>query len=307
MPSRAELTAAVTALATLAYGLPLDHPLRAALPGALDGLRRRLADPRLVLDLDLEWAESGGSTARRLRQAHGLPEAGGFGADGLLRIGEALVVFPWYGATEATWLRPAGLTGPDDPAFGLLEGILGVARARFSLNQLRVVLADDLGRAVRAGGEGAAGYAQDPQRSVPHLVAEAAARHGLGEDAAAVYLQLLALPDPTDRNRVRWTGWKPARVRRANAELAATDLVVTAQRSRAGRRLFLPGGWAEHRAPLLPVETWKEALHGPHTGTWGVPHLPVAELFERAWARVLDGDAPAYEELITRATRKGRR
>ncbi|GAB2925730.1 hypothetical protein [Streptomyces mayteni] len=307
VPSRGELTAAVTALATLAYGLPLDHPLRAALPAALEGLRRRLADPRLVLDLDIEWAESGGSTARRLREAHGLPEAGGFGADGLLRIGEALVVFPWYGATEATWLRPAGLTGPDDPTFGLVEGVLGAPRARYALNPLRAVLADGLGRAVRAGGEGAAGYAQDPQRSVPHLVAEVAARHGIGEDAAAVYLQLLALPDPTDRNRTRWTGWKPARVRRANAELAATDLVVTAQRARAGRRFFLPGGWAEHRAPLLPVETWKEALHGPHVSSRGIPHLPVAELFERAWARVLDGDAPAYEELITRATRKGRR
>ncbi|TDC21875.1 hypothetical protein E1265_16930 [Streptomyces sp. 8K308] len=306
VPDERELASAVTALATLAYGLPLGHPLRAALPGALDGLRRRLADPGLVLDLGIEWAEAGGSTARRLRQAHGLPEAGGAGADGLVRIGEALVVFPWYGSTEATWLRPAGLTGPDDPTLGLVEGIVA-ARARRPLDALRAVLGGDLDRAVRAGAPGAEGYAQDPLRSVPELVAEAAARLGLSEDAAAGYLQLLALPDPTDRNRARWTGWQPARIRRANAELAATDLVVSAQRSRAGRRLFLPGGWTDHKAPLLPVETWKEPLYRPRPVAHGVPHLPVPELFERAWARVRDGDAPAYEQLITRATRKGRR
>ncbi|MBB5907332.1 hypothetical protein [Actinoalloteichus hymeniacidonis] len=28
-------------------------------------------------------------------------------------------------------------------------------------------------------------------------------------------------------------------------------------------------------------------------------HEPVADLFARAWQRVLDGDAPAYEELET--------
>ncbi|MDT0320742.1 hypothetical protein [Streptomyces millisiae] len=306
VPDERELASAVTALATLAYGLPLGHPLRAALPGALDGLRRRLADPGLVLDLGIEWAEAGGTTAKRLRQAHGLPEAGGAGADGLVRIGEALVVFPWYGATEATWLRPAGLTGPDDPTLGLVEGIVG-ARSSRPLDALRAVLGPELERAVRAGAPGAEGYAQDPSRSVPELVAEAAARLGLSADAAAGYLQLLALPDPTDRNRARWTGWKPARIRRANAELAATDLVVTAQRARAGRRLFLPGGWADHKAPLLPVETWKEPLYRPRPVTYGVPHLPVPELFERAWARVRAGDAPAYEELITRATRKGSR
>jgi hypothetical protein len=30
-----------------------------------------------------------------------------------------------------------------------------------------------------------------------------------------------------------------------------------------------------------------------------VPEEPVADLFARAWQRVLDGDAPAYEELKT--------
>ena len=92
-----------------------------------------------------------------------------------------------------------------------------------------------------------------------NLVAEAAEAHGLGADAAALYLMLLALPDPTDRNCARWTGWKPARLKAARAELAATDLVVEAKRARAGRTLFLPGGWLELQGPHLPLETLEAA------------------------------------------------
>ncbi|MFR9723059.1 hypothetical protein ACL02R_06740 [Streptomyces sp. MS19] len=306
VPGHGVLPRAVGSLAALAYALPDEHPLRAALPAALDALRDRFADPGLVLDVDIEWTDKGAATAKELRRVHGLPETGGAGPDGLTRIGDAFVAFPWYGSTEATWLRPAGVKGPDDPALGLIEGLVG-PRCHDSLLALRALLGDDLAGAVRATGAGTPGHAQDPARSVPDLVAEVAAAHGLGEDAAVLYLQLLALPDPTDRNRARWTGWRPARARRAAAELAGTPLVVTAQRSRAGRTLFLPGGWADLKAPALPVETWKSGLHPLPTAARAVPLVPVAELFRRAWRRVTDGDAPAYEELVTRATRKARR
>lgn len=160
-----------------------------------------------------------------------------------------------------------------------------------------------------AGGPvaGREGYAQDPTRSVPGLVTEVAGTHGIGEDAAALYLQLLALPDPTDRNSTRWTGWKPARMKKARAELAATALVVEAKRTRAGRGLFLPGAWLALKAPALPVEPWKRDLYDIPGHTATVPLLPVPELFTRAWDRVRAGDVPAFEELTTRATRKGRR
>ncbi len=118
---------------------------------------------------------------------------------------------------------------------------------------------------------------------------------------------LLTLPDPTDRNCVRWTEWKPARVKKARAELAATDLVVEAKRSRAGRTLFLPCGWMERNAPALPLETWKEGLYPVVGGVRTMPHLSVPALFAAAWARVRGGDAPAFEELDTRTSRKGRR
>jgi hypothetical protein len=308
LPGQYQLTGAVHTLAALAYGLPCGHPLRAALPEGLAALRRRIADPGLLIDLDISWAEKG-QVAPLLRKAYGLPATGGADADGLTRLGEALVLRPWYGDEEAVLVRPAGLDGPDDAVFGLVEGLVGAGRGE-GLRALRTILGEDLARALAAGSgpeEPPAGYAQDPTAGVPKLVGEVAEAHGLGEDAAALYLQLLALPDPTDRNCARWTGWKPARMKKARAELAATGLVVEAKRPRAGRSLFLPGGWLDLKAPALPVEIWKEGLYPVRTRARAVPLMPVPELFARAVARVRAGDAPAYEELTTRATRKGRR
>ncbi|WP_328869544.1 hypothetical protein OHT76_05170 [Streptomyces sp. NBC_00287] len=304
LPSRYDLGGAVAALASLAYALPYGHPLRVLLPESLAALRRRFADPELMLPLDVEWTEKGSPTAVEVRKAYGLPETGGADAQGLIRVGEALVLRPWHGDSEITLVRPAGLTGPDDTVFGLLEGLTGPQRGA-GLRSLRALLGDDLARAVAA--DGPVGHAQDPMVSVPELVTEVAAAHGLGEDAAALYLQLLALPDPTDRNCARWTGWKPARLKKARAELAATDLVVEAKRPRAGRTFFLPGGWRDLKGSALPVESWKEGLYPIHDRMRAVPDLPLPELFARAWERVQSGDAPAYEELITRVTRKGRR
>ncbi|MGW2547872.1 hypothetical protein ACWC5I_45150 [Kitasatospora sp. NPDC001574] len=161
------------------------------------------------------------------------------------------------------------------------------------------------------GADGAAdsdvSWPHHPQVSVPDLVAEVAKSHELGEDAAALYLQLLALPDPTDRNAARWTGWKPARLKRARAELAGSGLVLEAKRARAGRTLFLPGGWQEAKTPALPAETWKAGLYELPTHRTALPRHAVPELFTRAWQRVTDGDTPGYEELQTGKRRKARR
>ncbi|MFH8804154.1 hypothetical protein ACH4F6_31950 [Streptomyces sp. NPDC017936] len=308
LPGRYDLTRAVAALAGLAYALPYGHALRGLLPESLAALRRRVADPGLLVDLDIDWTEKGSSSAAELRKAFGMPATGGAGPDGLTRLGEALVLRPWYGDQEAVLVRPAGLEGPDDPLFGLVEGLVGAGRGH-GMRALRTVLGEELARALAAGTDpaGLTGHAQDPTVSVPSLVTEVAERHGLGEDAAALYLQLLALPDPTDRNCARWTGWRPARMKKARAELAATGLVVEAKRPRAGRTLFLPCGWLDLKSPALPVEIWKQGLYPVRDHVRAAPRVPVPELFARAWDRVRAGDAPAYEELTTRATRKGRR
>ncbi|MFI1379082.1 hypothetical protein [Embleya sp. NPDC020886] len=303
VPSGNVLNHMVSALVWLAYRLPYGDPLRAQLPHALGMLRTRLADPGLVFDLDIEYAERG-STATLLREAVGLPATGGADPDGVLRIEDRFWLRPWYGDSEFAEVRPAGFTGADDPWFDRLIALRGAANSA-SLKAFRRILDPAFEELLRA--DGPPGIPQDPAYAVPDLVAEVTKTHGLGEDAAILYLQLLALPDPTDRQVARWTGWKPARLKKARAELAATDLVVEAKRSRAGRTLFVPGGWSALKNPALPLETWKEGLYPQPTHTVIVPDRPVPELFRRAWQRVLDGDAPGFEQLVTRTTRKGRR
>jgi hypothetical protein len=108
----------------------------------------------------------------------------------------------------------------------------------------------------------------------------------------------------------RWTGWKPARLKAARAELSATDLVVEATRARAGRSLFLPGGWVDPKAPRVPLEHWKrplfEGLLSGDDALLGVivPAEPAADLYRRAWRLVQEGGGPRFEEL---KVRRGRR
>ncbi|WP_395293628.1 hypothetical protein ACF9IK_08455 [Kitasatospora hibisci] len=321
LPGNDTLRGSVDALRWLAYHLPADSPLRPLLPQTAAALRARLADPGLLLDYGLHGTVKDGKLAPVLRSHFGLPEEGGADADGLVRCGEALVLAPGHGGTECAWLRPAGLTGGDDPLLELLGGLAQSYWFDSQLPALRAVLDGEPERLValpavppaagsQAVGEAAApgSWLQNPLLSVPGLVAEVATAHALGEDAAALYLQLLALPDPTDRNVARWTGWKPARLKKARAELAAAaGLVLEAKRARAGRGLFLPGGWQEAKAPGLPVETWKAGLYDLPTRHTALPHLPVPELFARAWQRIGDGDTPGYEELQTGKRRKARR
>ncbi|MCA2225976.1 DNA-binding protein [Nonomuraea aurantiaca] len=292
------LIMAVTTARWLAYRLPAGDPIRAALPKALAAVHERLANPGLLLDLgryvDLP----------AFRKAAGAPTETGQGYE---RYGA--VVMATHDDRPAPAIRVASLDAAGaDPYLRALLGTEEPFPAEIALRTARdprfAALLADPGDPVQ-GERDADGtwWPQDPTRSVPDLVIEVAKEYGLGEDAAAHYLMLLALPDPTDRNVARWTGWKPARLKAARAELAATDLVVEASRSRAARTLFLPGGWAEQSAPLLPVEQWKLALFDL-TAYDGIPIEPVADLYAKAWQRVLDGDGPRFEEL---KVKRGRR
>jgi hypothetical protein len=272
----------------LAYELPTGDPLRARLPAALARLRREAAMPDRQLHVGYlrDPSRFAASHGYELREVDGRKQAGPFAFQG-----------------QSVYLLPALLTGPQDRAFDVAAA--GSESPMLDLASLKVLLSPELDRTVADTGPDAAETpypAQDPARSVPDLVDEAAARRQLSKDAAALYLMLLALPDPTDRNQAAWTGWKPARLKQARAELAATDLVVTGSRARAGRTLFLPGGWRAHSAPHLPLEQWKDAYVGVRADgqrrLYGLrPLMPVADLYRTCWQRVVDGDAPRYETL----------
>lgn len=280
------------ALLWLAQRLPVGSPLRARLPEALDLARQRVASPGFAVDLG-RWNPP--EPIHRLLGVDVPPE------------GTRVDHRPWLHLIGShhgycgVVVRP-GLVGREDrPLLAAIAEITGDQWLPDALD----TLADDRVAAACAAtapeGTDPAAAPQDPAVTAPDVVAQVAGTLDLDEDAAVMYLQLLALPDPTDANTARWTGWKPARLKAARAALAATDLVLTAKRARAGRSLFLPGGWLALNRPHLPLESWKAPMFG-FTGTPAgvvVPREPVADLFARAWQRVVDGDTPAYEELRT--------
>ncbi|AXG77717.1 hypothetical protein DVK44_08425 [Streptomyces paludis] len=308
------LTSAVDALRWLAYRLPYSDPLRAVLPVTARMLRERLADPGLLMDVGAEHDDAYDPVSPRLREAYGLGPKRGAGEKELFELSAALVLTPAPYAREwdAVWLRPSAVLpgaqggagdggGSDHPDLKLLAATAGRAPA---LEALRTLLSAEFMELVTA--DGPPGAQQDPLRVAPELVARVSERFGLAEDPAALYLMLLALPDPTDRHQAEWTGWKPARLKKARAALAATDLVVEAKRARAGRSLFLPGGWQEESAPRLPSETWKAALLPWDLPGFVVPDRPVEALFEATWRRIAEGDVPEFEEFRGRAGRGAR-
>ncbi|NUT37269.1 MAG: hypothetical protein HOV79_29845, partial [Hamadaea sp.] len=259
----AHLSAVAIALPWLAYRLPWDDPLRAVLPPALQLVRARLRNPDLLV-------------------GHGMSEIGQ-----RPDVGPALVDGQSNAAYVTYHLAPGRLTGDDDPALGFVDEATATA--------VRILLSRWI-EPLLSTPDGAAGEPRDPRIGAPAIVAEVAGRHGLGEDAAAYYLQVLALPDPTDKAVQAWNGWKPARLRAAQQELVAAELVVAAKRERAGRPVFLPGGWQPAKPPRMPVEAWKESLY-VDAGTVLLVPVPVPDLFAAAWARVVAGDAPRYRDL----------
>ncbi|WP_399892292.1 DNA-binding protein [Streptomyces sp. BBFR51] len=307
------LKGSVAMAAWLAHRLPSGDPIRAALPGVLTALRDRLARPGLLLALDrrgVDW--------EAFRRAAGEPTETG---EDFVRHGAVLL--GTEGPDPVPAVRPALLdaTGHDPHLAALFTG----ERPNAQETALRLVhdrpfaelLADPGNPMAGERDENGLWWPQDPARSVPGLVGEVAKRYGIGEDAAVLYLMLLAMPDPTDRNTARWTGWAAqrggtARLRAARAELAATDLVVEGSRSKAGRSLFLPCGWTQLPNPHLPLERWKLPLYdlldgeNPVLGAV-VPFRPVAGLYREAWQRVLDGDEPRLDELEVPRPRKRRR
>ncbi|MDI5943843.1 hypothetical protein QLR68_38100, partial [Micromonospora sp. DH15] len=155
---------------------------------ALAAIRDRLANPELLLDLDRYVS------LPNFRQVAGTPSETGKGWE---RYGA--IVLATHDDQPSPALRPDLLDADGtDPYLPTLR--YDAARPYPMEVALRLVrdprfaaLLADPGDP--AGGERAADgtwWPQDPTRSVPDLVGEVVTAHGLGADAAAVYLMLLA-------------------------------------------------------------------------------------------------------------------
>jgi hypothetical protein len=199
------------------------------------------------------------------------------------------------------YLRPARCADVDGPvlkaALGLDPEVGRPAVARWRAVRspaFQAAVARGLDAAVPAGS-----WDQDPRRSAPEVVRAVMDAHGLTEDSAVLYLQVLTLPDPTKKRVLEWNGWKAPAYAKAEAPLLEKGLLTAGKRPRAGREHFLPGGWEALAAPDLPIEKWKLPLYQWRVGGADVdvvepivPLEPLGDLFRRAWGRVSAGDAP---------------
>ncbi|WP_330455705.1 hypothetical protein OIB37_01765 [Streptomyces sp. NBC_00820] len=204
------------------------------------------------------------------------------------------------GAPEAVRHLRKVLAGHDSPARVLHSGLIRGSRGSRRREWLAHGTCDRVMARITADDLPPGSYESDPRACVPDLVADVAATLGLPEDAAALYLQLLLLPMPSDRNVRRWNAWTPARHKAAAAQLVARGLVLEDRRARAGRTLFLPGPWAHAKKPLPPMESWKASLLGAELSGDGsevrsFELLPgtLPELFTEAWRLVREGEGPA--------------
>jgi hypothetical protein len=215
--------------------------------------------------------------------------------------------------------RPAKLKDQGDMA--RLQGILALGAVEgYSTGDgyISVVAAikslgfQKLAKAILAKNVPEGQWPQNPNHTAAAVVKAIRTKYKLGQDAAVLYAQVLALPDPTTANVRNWNGWTAAQLKTASAELIGRKLVLEAVRERAGRSIFLPGEWTVLKAPWLPIERWKlvqlvelELNPGVLCPAGGPMVLrPFEDVFAEAWQRVLGGDGPRYEEVKRRKKTK---
>lgn len=287
----------VTALLWLASRLDGTDPLRAQVADWFEAVRDGL--PRCVFSWN-EWP-------RRpiVRPLLGLPPAPRDTSDGPHQCG-AWTIEGSNGYDSVTWSPSEVADWDAERVFvaGLPACDIAVRQSVDLVTGAFDAIIADLRRPGR-------GPCQDPLNTAPEIVAVAAAAVGLPPDSARYWLQLLALPNPTDHNVNAWNGWSTPERLSAAAPLLGRGLVVEATRNRSGRTLFLPGGWLEADPPHLPMEAWKavffdleEAPKVTPPREIVVPLVPFGQLFQDAWDRYRCGEAPGYTELRTKRRRE---
>ncbi len=266
--------------------LPASDPVRDGVPRTIELLRAQLRQPGLLLSLGTVSAQTITAlhTRRESEPWPKSPDADTFD-DGLI-VAKRRRSDEWE-----LYFRPASFQR-DDRSADLRAVVRDYRRAALLLLDWVFGPEVDAMRASIDSGRTPAGrFETDPTLSVPDLVDTIATELGVHPDAAALYLQLAALPAPTDRSIRMWNGWKPARHRAAESALVDKGLVVRSKRGRVGRQVFLPGDWIDKPG----IEAYKWELHGLDisyarkyfTGA-SAPRVPLPTLFHTARSLVRD-------------------
>ncbi|MEV0302644.1 hypothetical protein [Streptomyces prasinus] len=287
--------------------LPSGDPVRAGAPGLLRALRERVDHPGLLLDVGILSRTVG----HRVADVHGRfgsrPYAGpeplevASVDDGLTVVVDGVVDRRGDRSQPRLYFRPA-FYGDDERSRTLLA-----ARADFShtpeieiVEWLRGPACGRFIERLEGSSPPPGSYETNPAVSAPDVLGQVAGGLGVDEDAAALYLQLLTLYAPSDRNIRTGNDWKAARHQKAAAVLVERGLVVEDKRARAGRRIFLPGEWLHAGKPYQPMEAWKAELLGVERSYNGrlenplpLPTRTMPELFAHAWELVQGGRGPS--------------
>lgn len=304
---RDTLHAVVRNLFRVYADLPAGDPVRSGVPGLVRALRERLNHPGLFLDA----GNLSHRVGRRVADVHdrfgSRPYAGpepldvASVDDGLTVVVDGTVDRRGQRSLPRLYFRPA-LYGDDERSRTLLETwVSSPYHPDLEMAEwLRGPACASIVERIEGTSLPSGSYESNPLLSAPDVLGQVVDGLGVDEDAATLYLQLLTLYAPSDRNIRLWNGWKAARHQKAAAVLVERGLVVEDKRSRAGRRLFLPGEWIHAKKPYQPMEAWKAELLGVPRSYNGrlenplpLPTRTLPELFARAWELVEGGRGPA--------------
>jgi len=286
---------------------PVGCTIRAGIANVIAKAASHLDDKKFVWALDSKWLDSDDKKAVASQQ--GILEVVG-GKDGKMRADDGeqaiggrddgtLIVSAYKNRTYAGF-RPATADSKSRKKLEQLVKVMhdpddyGPDRDPLdSLKRIDVLMSEGF-RAfadrVKDTPVSEGGFEANPLQSVPKLVDKVAKELGVSRDAAVLYLQTLALAEPTQLRVCAWNGWKPRQYKDAGTELVKKKLLVEGKRERAGRTWFIKGGYSKGSGKNLPMEDWKQPFYG--TIDRHVPVEPCHLLFARAWKRVEDGDKP---------------
>lgn len=283
------LLAGMQAVCLLGTYLPVGDPRRLGVPGLHAKILARLANPELLLfggsrELKIEGKPYVAPGYQSNPSQHGVDNG-------------AIVVAHGY-----VYFRPARITAEDTDNLARARDAaeLHYPMQTFPWSGLYHVWQAALSPGVAALVAHAAasplppGSCElDPRLSAPAVVDAVAARHKLDRDAAALYLQLLALVDCGDAPTRELNGWTQTKHKKAAAALVAAGLVLEHKHPRANRKFVIDSPWEqlfpphpaiEHqKLPLYDARMDKGALAAPLGRL--LPLRPLPELFAAAWQR----------------------
>ncbi|MBA3461324.1 MAG: hypothetical protein H0T46_15280, partial [Deltaproteobacteria bacterium] len=245
-----------TLLAWLFVARPVGDPIRGGIPAVMARLRSVL-DSKAIWRID-ELRISDEDPKEKARRQAILDLVGGkamtMGKDGgsecLRAHDDGALIVAAYPHNLIAGYRPAKLDGPAKRKAEQL------AQAMFNadvdpdgdpLADLRLVAllrSDDfaaLAERVETTPVEEGGFEANPLASATKLVAKVAKAKKLTEAAAGLYLQTLALAEPTQRDVTRWNSWTSKQYAAASSELVKAKLLVEGKRERWGRSMFLKG------------------------------------------------------------------